>query len=219
MREVGGDLYDFHRRDDDFYFIIGDVSGKSVTAAMFMSATVNLFRSAIKRLQSPKAIMEEMNSVLSDNNPRMMFVTAFIGRLHIPTGELLFCNAGHLSPLKVHSEKTGQKVDSIEMEPNIPLGYDGGFRYKEQGTMLGKGDILVLYTDGVTEASDEKQCFYETDRLLDALNACGAANPDALLEGVKRDIQDFAGQAEQADDLTMLCIQYRGTGMEHNTNT
>ena len=88
MKEVGGDLYDYFRKGEDLFFIIGDVSGKGVPAAMFMSATVNLFRSAVRRLQSPKAIMEEINSVLSDNNPSMMFVTAFIGRLNVPTGEM-----------------------------------------------------------------------------------------------------------------------------------
>jgi len=92
-------------------------------------------------------------------------------------------------------------------------------RYTDYELQLSPGDTVFVYTDGVTEASDEKQRFYETDRLLDALNALGPANPDALLEGVKRDIQDFAGQAEQADDLTMLCIQYLGTDAKHNTNT
>lgn len=207
MREVGGDLYDFHRRDDDFYFIIGDVSGKSVTAAMFMSATVNLFRSAIKRLQSPKSIMEEMNSVLSDNNPRMMFVTAFIGRLHIPTGELLFCNAGHLSPLKVHSEKTGQKVDSIEMEPNIPLGYDGGFRYKEQGTMLGKGDILVLYTDGVTEMRNGQRQMLGMKRWKAMISRHIRTISKDELEALVEDGERFLDKADLSDDLTLMFIR------------
>ena len=106
MREVGGDFYDYHYEGDYLWFIIGDVSGKGVPAAMFMSATVNLFRATGRRQDSPKAIMAEMNCVLSDNNPSLTFVTAFIGRLHIPSGELLYCNAGHVPPLvKVQRDK------------------------------------------------------------------------------------------------------------------
>ena len=101
MQSVGGDLYDFYRDGDYVTFIIGDVSGKGMPAAMFMSATVTLFRAAVKRHLSTNAIMEEINSTLSTNNSLMMFVTAFIGRLHLPTGQLTYCNAGHMPPGRI----------------------------------------------------------------------------------------------------------------------
>ena len=164
MREVGGDLFDFHREGDELWFIIGDVSGKGVPAAIFMSAAVNLFRAAGVRANSPKEIMEEMNAVLSENNPSLTFVTAFVGCLRIPTGELIYCNAGHCAPIvarplrsKSKDERQKTIVESLQMEPNIPLGFDGHYSFVEQGCMLGEGDTLVLYTDGVTEARNPER--------------------------------------------------------------
>ena len=200
MREVGGDLYDFYRKGDDLYFIIGDVSGKSVPAAMFMSATVNLFRSAVRRQRSPKAIMEEMNSVLSENNPSMMFVTAFIGRLHIPTGQLLYCNAGHLSPIKVRG------TEVVSVLPNIPLGYDGGYRFEEQGTMLGEGDSIVLYTDGITEARNDQREMLGLNRWREAISRQGAAGCEGLLKEVKT----FMANTVPVDDITLMVIRKTG---------
>ncbi len=198
MREVGGDLYDFYRKGDDLYFIVGDVSGKSVPAAMFMSATVNLFRSATRRLQSPKAIMEEMNIVLSDNNPSMMFVTAFIGRLNIPTGELLYCNAGHVAPLHV---PFGHLPCTIYLEPNIPLGYDGNYRFVEQGMMLAQDETLVLYTDGITEARNEQREMLGIKRWKEIVK-----NGKDFLSQIKA----FIGKAEQSDDITLMTIRKTG---------
>ena len=216
MREVGGDLYDFYRKDDDLYFVIGDVSGKSVTAAMLMSATVNLFRSAVKRLQSPKDIMEEMNAVLSGNNPSLMFVTAFIGRLHIPTGELMYCNAGHLPPLMVNSQihpvaqTCGTPVQSavraLDIKPNIPLGYDGNFKYAEQGTMLGEGGMIVLYTDGLTEARNEKREMLGMQRWMEIVKNNIRALADGDMLAISEAGMQFTGNAEQADDMTLMAI-------------
>ena len=204
MREVGGDLYDYYRKGDDFFFIIGDVSGKGIPAALFMSATVNLFRSAVKRLQSPKAIMEEINGVLSEHNPSLTFVTAIIGRLHVPTGELTYCNAGHLPPIKVKSEKLKVKSEEVELIPNIPLGYEGKFQFVEQGTLLGKEDTLVLYTDGITEARNKNHEMMGMARWKDCLNVLmpDCLSAGALMEGVKA----FIGTAEQSDDITLMTI-------------
>ena len=197
MREVGGDLFDFHREGDDLWFIIGDVSGKGVPAAMFMSAAVNLFRAAGVRANSPKEIMEEMNAVLSENNPSLTFVTAFVGRLRIPTGELIYCNAGHCAPI-ISSQDS---VFSIQMEPNIPLGFDGRYSFVEQGCMLGEGDTLVLYTDGVTEARNSAHEMLGMKRWAEIVER-GQWNVDSLLN----DVQAFMGEAEQADDVTLMTI-------------
>ena len=193
MREVGGDPYDFHREKDYLWFIIGDVSGKGVPAAMFMSAAVNLFRAAGARANSPKQIMEEMNTVLSENNPSFTFVTAFIGCLHIPTGELLYCNAGHCPPLHL----TPYTVHPLPIEPNIPLGYDAKFRFVEQGCMLGQGETLVLYTDGVTEARNSAREMLGMKRWSDIV----AKNKD-LLQAIKQ----YTGEAEPTDDITLMTI-------------
>lgn len=214
MREVGGDLYDFFRKGDDLFFVIGDVSGKSVTAAMLMSATVNLFRSAVRRLQSPKVIMEEMNAVLSENNPSLMFVTAFIGRLHVPTGELLYCNAGHLPPLKVSGQQSA--VSMLALQPNIPLGYDGKYRFIEQGTMLAQDDMVVLYTDGITEARDENREMLGMQRWVEIVKN----NLQELIDGNMLAIREagmrFTGEAEQADDMTLMIIRKTGDAQPLN---
>ena len=208
MKEVGGDLYDYFRKGEDLFFIIGDVSGKGVPAAMFMSATVNLFRSAVRRLQSPKAIMEEINSVLSDNNPSMMFVTAFIGRLNVPTGEMLYCNAGHLSPIKVRRDK-GTSVTRLSLVPNIPIGYEGKFKFEEQGTMLGEGELIVLYTDGITESRNEQRDMLGMKRWMEIVAQSQPAEDgqtpvnQMLLEQVK----NFMGKAVQVDDVTLMVIR------------
>ncbi len=211
MREVGGDLYDFHREGDNLWFIVGDVSGKGVPAAMFMSATVNLFRAAGRRQNSPKGIMEEINMVLSDNNPSMTFVTALVGKLNVKTGQLLYCNAGHCEPIKVKSERSKVKGDRredaalqdgasayrIEVEPNIPLGYDGKFRFVEQGTMLGEGEQIVLYTDGVTEARNSERVMLGMKRWTEMV-----AQGGDLLQAVKR----YIGAAEPTDDITLMTV-------------
>ena len=197
MRDVGGDLYDFHRDGDELWFIIGDVSGKGVAAALFMSATVNLFRSALRHQHSPKAIVKEMNGVLSANNPSLTFVTAFIGRLHIPSGQLLYCNAAHVVPLVVGDKRSGEGVRSIDPEPNIPLGYDGRYKFVEQGCMLGEGEKLVLYTDGVTEARDATRKMMGKRQWMEIV-----AHDEGLLEAVK----EYIGGADPTDDITILTI-------------
>ena len=204
VREVGGDLYDFYRQGENLWFIIGDVSGKGVPAALFMSATVNLFRSLLGHQTSPKAIMEEMNAVLSENNPSVTFVTAFIGCLHIPSGHFTFCNAGHLPPLL---KSPDHHVRALSMARNFPLDYDGSFNYIEESGLLGDDEQLVLYTDGVTEARNTKRELMGNQLWMDMVTQGGD-----LLEAVKR----YIGEAEQSDDITLMTI-YRKS--EQNLNT
>jgi sigma-B regulation protein RsbU (phosphoserine phosphatase) len=204
VREVGGDLYDFHRQGDDLWFIIGDVSGKGVPAALFMSAAVNLFRATIGHQTSPKAIMEEMNAVLSENNPSVTFVTAFIGHLHIPSGHLSFCNAGHLPPLV---ESPDHHVRALNMARNFPLGYDGSFNYIEDSCLLGDDEKLVLYTDGVTEACNAEGKLMGNQLWLEIVTQGGD-----FLEAVKR----YIGKAEQSDDITLMTIYKKRA---NNSNT
>ena len=206
MREVGGDLYDYHREGDRLWFIIGDVSGKGVPAAMFMSAAVNLFRAAGAHSDSPREIMEKMNAVLSENNPSLTFVTAFIGCLNIPTGELLYCNAGHCVPLRV----SGLGVSGLDLVPNIPLGFDGKFRFVEQGVLLGQGDSIVLYTDGITEARNDSHQMLGMERwtkIVERVNGLVDEGVSGLVESLLADVKKFIGKAEQADDITLMTIR------------
>ena len=195
MLEVGGDLYDFCRQDDTLWLIVGDVSGKGVPAAMFMSATVNLFRSALAHQSSPKSVMEEMNAVLSNNNPSLTFVTAFIGCLHIPSGQLVYCNAAHVRPLVKSKDNS---IKSIKMVSNIPLGYNGKYQFVEEGCMLGENEQLVLYTDGVTEARNAAQKMMGEQKWMNMVS-----HDDDLLAAVKK----YIGEAEPTDDITIMTIR------------
>lgn len=209
MHEVGGDLYDYYRKGEDLFFIIGDVSGKGVPAAMFMSATVNLFRSAVLRLQSPKAIMEEVNGVLSEHNPNLMFVTAIIGRLHTPTGELWLCNAGHLPPLVDEQSDDGVRcLKEIAVVPNLPLGFEGKYKFVEQSMMLGEGDMLLLYTDGITEARNKEKEMLGMERWKEIVGGEKMpANTPKSIDSLLAEVEAFIGEAEPVDDITLLTIR------------
>ena len=209
MHEVGGDLYDYYRKGEDLFFIIGDVSGKGMPAALFMSATVNLFRSAVLRLQSPKAIMEEVNGVLSEHNPNLMFVTAIVGRLHTPTGELWLCNAGHLPPLVDEQSDDGVRcLKEIAVVPNLPLGFEGKYRFVEQSMMLGEGDMLVLYTDGITEARNKEKEMLGMERWKEIVGGEKMlANTPKSIDSLLAEVEAFIGEAEPVDDITLLTIR------------
>ena len=200
MQSVGGDLYDFYRDGDYVTFIIGDVSGKGMPAAMFMSATVTLFRSAVKHHSSTNAIMEEINSTLSSNNSLMMFVTAFIGRLHLPTGQLTYCNAGHLPPLLV---KDGV-CRWLEMKAaNVILGLDDTYQFTEQSTTLEHGEQMIVFTDGVTEAENAQKELLGFDHLLELLqNVPQPIDDQTIFDVVCR----FSNGSEQSDDIAIMNI-------------
>lgn len=200
MQSVGGDLYDFYRDGDYVTFIIGDVSGKGMPAAMFMSATVTLFRAAVKHHSSPKVIMEEINSTLSANNPSMMFVTAFVGLLHLPTGKLTYCNAGHLPPILV---KDGL-CRWFEMKTvNVILGLDSAYRFSEQSTTIDHGEQIIVFTDGVTEAANVRNQLLGFDLLLGLLQVRPKPIDDLTVYDV---VCQFSANAEQADDIAIMNI-------------
>ena len=200
VQNVGGDLYDFYRDGDYITFIIGDVSGKGMPAAMFMSATVTLFRSAVKHHSTTSAIMEEINSTLSLNNRSMMFVTAFVGRLHLPSGNLSFCNAGHLPPVIV---KDGQCRLLDLKETNLLLGIDSDYQFSEESTTIGHGEQIIIFTDGVTEAENIQNEQLGFDDLLELMQAHQLPIDDQTVYDI---VCRFSSGAEQADDITIMNI-------------
>ena len=201
MQSVGGDLYDFYRDGDYVTFIIGDVSGKGLPAAMFMSATITLFRATVKHHLSPKVIMGEINSTLSSNNSQMMFVTAFIGQLHLPTGQLTYCNAGHLPPLIV---RDGQCRWFELQEANVILGLDETYQFTEQSMTLEHGEQMIVFTDGVTEAENKQKELLGFDRLLEQLQALHQPIDDKTVYDV---VCRFSADAVQSDDIAIMNIE------------
>ena len=201
MQSVGGDLYDFYRDGDYVTFIIGDVSGKGLPAAMFMSATITLFRATVKHHLSPKVIMGEINSTLSSNNSQMMFVTAFIGQLHLPTGQLTYCNAGHLPPLIV---RDGQCRWFELQEANVILGLDETYQFTEQSMTLEHGEQMIVFTDGVTEAENKQKELLGFDRLLEQLQALHPPIDDKTVYDV---VCRFSADAVQSDDIAIMNVK------------
>ncbi|AMD16567.1 hypothetical protein TL18_00065 [Methanobrevibacter sp. YE315] len=209
-REVGGDFYDFFRIDDDnIAFLIGDVSGKGVPATLFMVKTMYLIRNHSKFSFKPNELYENVNNSISQRNKGDLFVTSLFGKLNLRDGKLTFVNAGHNQPL-VRRNSSGDDFDYFDVEPNFVLGIMEEMPYEEQELELNPGDIVFLYTDGITEANNDYQGFYGEDRLKETINKYKDESLETIVEKIKSDIYDFCNSEEQFDDMTMLIIKYGG---------
>ncbi len=208
-REVGGDLFDFFIRDEKLFFCIGDVSGKGVPSALLMAMTHALFRSVAAHESNPSRIMKSLNESSSANNESNMFVTLFIGVLDLPTGRLRYCNGGHDHPYVIN----GSSVVELPASANLPIGLFCDFDYQQQETRLSAGEILFLYTDGLTEARSPHKDLFGVASVRSSLLEIPVCDLTAeeLLQQMSSRVRDFVGDAEQSDDLTMLAIRYTPT--------
>ena len=207
-REVGGDLYDFFLIDEDHLcLVIGDVSGKGVPASLFMMLASALIHHVAMHELSPAKILTEVNAEICNRNPEEMFVTVWLGVLEISTGILTAASAGHEYPTL---RMPGGVFELIKDKHGFVLGGMPGIRYREYTLNLEPGSCLFVYTDGVPEATDASKQMYGTDRMIQALNTNPEAAPSAILEAVRNSVSAFVGNAEQFDDLTMLCLEYKG---------
>ena len=204
-KEVGGDFYDFFFVDDDHLaLVIADVSGKGVPAALFMMMCKNLIKDHATMKLSPKETAWRVNAMLCENNKHDMFVTAWIGILELTTGRVTAVNAGHEFPAIL---RPGGKFELFEDDHCFVLGGMKRMTYDQYEFTLPKGGTLFLYTDGVTEAANAADEMFGEERLVEALNKYGDVPPDKLLEGIRGEIDRFAGTAPQYDDITMLGIK------------
>lgn len=207
-KEVGGDFYDYFLIDDDHLcLVMADVSGKGVPAALFMMASKIVLSNFAKMGNSPAAVLQAANDAICSNNKEQMFVTVWLGILEISTGRLTAANAGHESPcLKLPNSRFVLYKD----KHGVAVGTMEGMRYRDYEVHLSPGSKLFLYTDGVPEAINRDQQLFGSDRLLAALNEQPQTAPEQILKNVRRSVDDFVQEAEQFDDLTMLCLEYRG---------
>ena len=211
-REIGGDFYDFFLVDDDHLCLtMADVSGKGMPAALFMMLCKIILSQQAKMGKSPARILEDANLEICANNKAQMFVTVWLGILELSTGTLCFADAGHE---KLLLRRDGRWEFLSKEVSGIPLGLftddpDGSGLFPEQTLTLQCGDVLLQYTDGVTEAKHEKQRFGEAG-LLSAAAGAPSAKPEQLLPFIRRQIDLFAGQEPQFDDITMMGLQYLG---------
>ena len=204
---VGGDLYDFAITGNRLYFCIGDVSGKGVGSALLMAVTKTLFRANVPYFDDVAKLTETVNARLCEDTDATIFVTAFCGFLDLDSGLLRFANAGHDRPFVLRSDLP---PETLETTPGIALGVLPRFRYAVQEITLAPGDALFLYTDGITDATNESDDRFTAGRLREALDRTGAASASHVIGGVAEAVESFVGNAPQADDLTMMCIRFRG---------
>ena len=204
-KEVGGDFYDFYLLDENHLaFVVADVSGKGIPGAMFMMTSKTLIKSHAESGLAVNDVFTEVNAQLCENNEAGMFVTAWMGILDLETGLIRYANAGHNPP--VVRRKDGS-YEYLKGKANFVLAGMEGVRYKEQQLQLEQGDEIYLYTDGVTEAHDLNKQLFGEDRLLTSLNETAGMTVDKICLKVKADVEAFQGEAEQFDDITMLCVR------------
>ncbi len=204
-KDVGGDFYDFFRIDDDHIsFVIADVSGKGVPAAIFMAVSRTLIRATGIRGVTPSECITYCNSLLVEESVNCMFVTAFYGIYNLRTGEVTYTNAGHNPPYVV---KADGSIHRLPITKNVLVGFVEDFQYTEDTVQLEHGDTLLLYTDGVTEAINVNCEEYGTGRLKAVLARHAQSNCQEMIDAVKADVKAFAGEEEQSDDITLLAIK------------
>lgn len=208
-KEVGGDFYDFYlTAPSELVFLIADVSGKGIPAAMFMMRAKTLIKSFAEAGMSVEEVLAKANAKLCEGNDAEMFVTAWIGKLNLTTGALSFANAGHNPPL---IKRKNSSYEYLPSSAGFVLAGMEGIKYRKNELTLYQGDTLFLYTDGVTEATNAKTELYGAGRLKAFLN--GTAYGDtaqSICSAVQADLNDFVAEAPQFDDITMLCLKFRG---------
>ena len=205
-REVGGDFYDFYFIEENkFLFTIADVSGKGVPSALFMAVSKTLIKSRANEDNSPSSIVTFVNDELSRDNKTSMFVTLFLCIIDLSTGELKYTNAGHNPP---YLKRVNGDIETLNTLHGPVVGAVEDFVYKENSLKMHANDVLLLFTDGVNEGMNIKNELYTNERLIENIK-----NPEGntLVDNVKglyNSVMDFQGEAEQADDITILAFEY-----------
>lgn len=206
-KEVGGDFYDFYFIDDDnFMFLIADVSGKGIPAALFMMTVKTLVNNMAQVGYSPKELIETINDKVCASNKQGFFVTMLIGIVNVNTGEISYINCGHNQPL-IKSENGEYKY--LELDSNIVIGAFENSKFNIHEAKLKKGDTIFLYTDGITEALNSNNEIYGEQNLLESINKSDCDDIETIAEKVKGDVINYMGTAEQSDDITMLIFKYK----------
>lgn len=210
-KEVGGDFYDFFLIDDTHLgLVMADVSGKGVPAALFMMVSKILVQNYAMAGRSPAEVLQMVNKQICANNREEMFVTVWLGILDTVTGKVVAANAGHEYPVIT---QTDNRFELVKDKHGFVIGGIEGVHYREYELDMTPGSKLFLYTDGVPEATNDANEMFGTKRMLAAMNEDPTASPEKILKNVRKAVDSFVKDAEQFDDLTMLCLEYKGDGV------
>jgi phosphoserine phosphatase RsbU/P len=207
-KDVGGDFYDFFFLDEDHLaFVVGDVSGKGMPAAIFMALSRTLLKATAMKTPNPGDCLFQVNNLLIPECDAAMFVTIFYGILNLKTGGMEFSNGGHNSPYLIRSDGT---VNALERIGGPLVGKIPNLEYSSHTMQLNAGDALYIYTDGVTEAMDIDRSLFDEPRLLEYLQRSSSSSTTQLIHGALGEIKAFVHDAPQSDDITMLTLRYLG---------
>ena len=207
-KEVGGDFYDvFYVDPGHLAFVIGDVSGKGVPAALFMASSKITLQNCVRDIPDLAEAVQTGNNVLCARNEAEMFVTIWVGILGLESGTLRFVSAGHNPPVLLR----GDEARYLRCKNGFVLAGMENTKYKEHNIQLEKGDVVYLYTDGVTEAEDKGHALFGEERLLACFERKRESSPTEILENVKNAIDAFIDGNSQFDDMTMLCFRWKKT--------
>ena len=205
-KEVGGDFYDVFFVDKDrIAFLIGDVSGKGIPAALFMAYSKITLQNCIRDIPALGEAVATANNALCARNEADMFITLWVGVLDLQSGEITYVNAGHNPPVTVLSGE----VSYLTKKSGLVLAGMDGVPYKEHTLTLQKGDMVYLYTDGVTEAENAAKELYGEERLLRCFEQIKNSAPEKVIETIKQSVEVFVNGADQFDDMTMLCFKWK----------
>lgn len=206
-KTIGGDFYDYFSIGPLFYFILGDVSGKGIPAALYTVSIIKLFRYVARRYTSTAEICRIMNNFTYDDSEDDMYITLFTGILDVNTGILHFTNAGHPDPVVIQENL---KVDFLHRYPDVPLGILKDYHYPQYTCTLQKNSQLLFFTDGITDAENDKGQFYGKERLMECIRHAAGKKPKELTETILQKILEHTGKAVQSDDFTILSLLYKG---------
>ena len=203
-KEVGGDFYDLFFVDNNrIAFVIGDVSGKGVPAALFMASSKIILQNCVRDIPDLSTAVETANHVLCKRNEADMFVTAWVGILNLATFEVEYVSAGHNPPVLI----SDNKADYLKIKNGFVLAGMDGIKYKKYSTQLKQGDTVLLYTDGIVEAETKEHELFGEDRLLACLENTGDGNAEAIADTVRNSVNTFVAGNSQFDDMTLLCFK------------
>jgi sigma-B regulation protein RsbU (phosphoserine phosphatase) len=207
-REIGGDLYDYSMIDDDhLFFAVGDVSDKGIPAALFMAVTKTLLKGVAETGMDPSEILRRTNLELCGENDSMMFVTVFCGIVDLKTGRLKYSNAGHEHPIIV---RRGGQPEQLAVPDGFFLGVDEESSYQTMEIQLEPGDRLIVYTDGVTEATNAAGEFYSHASLMARVRSCSSLSAEEIATEILGSVKLFSSGVAQADDITVLALSLTG---------